>query len=746
MWFRSLFDSLKPRSTRTVGRQPRRAPARRRLAISRPLVEALEDRWLPSNYVVTDMGSFMPSAINNLGQMAGSALVPASSLSQAALWRNGTTIGLGSLGGALAESYATAINDVGQVAGSYSITDPITGSATYAAFLVTPEDTNLDGVPDRWYRDTNQDGVNDLMVNVGEPMSRVGGINNEGVVVGNTDTGLGPRGWIWQNGVTTDVDTFVGAFSSSASDINDAGQLVGSTSGPGGYGTYLINPEDTNGDGTPDRWNRDTNGDGANDLMVLLPDPSGTNSYNIHINAGGQVVFGNLLWTPHTPNGTTGSLTVLNPNADGTWIATYPSDINDSGQVVGVVSESWLEDNDRGGGQWDYHFLWENGDLAALTSLIPQNSGWLDVGGDAINNQGWIVGTIDYPYTTPGPAGTLLTPSVLPFISIGDVTVTEGNYGTRAANFTVTLSMSSAEAVTIDFATFNDTATAGSDYQAASGTLTIPAGQTTATITVLVNGDRVGEPDETFFIYLSGATNGIVGDGQGMGIILDDEPRISISDATVIEGNTGTRAANFTVTLSAASDQSVSVAYATSNGSATAGSDYQAASGTLTIPAGQTTGTIAVLVNGDRAGEANEYFFVSLSGATNAVVVDAQGVGTIVDDEPRISISDVGYMEGKKGQTTLFTFTVTLSAAYDEPVTMSYRTVDGTAKTNNSDYIAKTGTLTFAPGETTKTITIEVKGDSKKEADETFYLDLFGLSSNSLFTKNRGVGTILNDD
>ena len=77
---------------------------------------------------------------------------------------------------------------------------------------------------------------------------------------------------------------------------------------------------------------------------------------------------------------------------------------------------------------------------------------------------------------------------------------------------------------------------------------------------------------------------------------------------------------------------------------------------------------------------------------------------------------------------------------------MSYLTVNGTATTGDSDYIARTGILTFAPGETTKTITIEVKGDSKREADETFYLDLFYSSSNSLFTKNRGLGTILNDD
>jgi hypothetical protein len=94
----------------------------------------------------------------------------------------------------------------------------------------------------------------------------------------------------------------------------------------------------------------------------------------------------------------------------------------------------------------------------------------------------------------------------------------------------------------------------------------------------------------------------------------------------------------------------------------------------------------------------------------------------------------------------LFTFTVTLSAAYDQPVTVSFQTANGTATTGNNDYVAKSGTLTFAPGETTKNITIEVEGDSKREADETFYLDLFGLSSNALLIDGRGVGTILNDD
>ena len=153
-----------------------------------------------------------------------------------------------------------------------------------------------------------------------------------------------------------------------------------------------------------------------------------------------------------------------------------------------------------------------------------------------------------------------------------------------------------------------------------------------------------------------------------------------------------------------------------------------------------------IVEHGDRLVESSETFFVTLSNPTNAFITDGTAVATITDDEPRISISDVTKYEGRKRKTTLFTFTVTLSTAYDQAVTMSFQTVNGTATTGDGDYLAKSGTLTFAPGETTKTITIEVKGDNKWEYSETFYLDLSGNSSNSSFTKSRGTGTILNDD
>jgi hypothetical protein len=223
-------------------------------------------------------------------------------------------------------------------------------------------------------------------------------------------------------------------------------------------------------------------------------------------------------------------------------------------------------------------------------------------------------------------------------------------------------------------------------------------------------------------------------------------PSLEIADATVTEGNTGTALAVFTVTLSAPSAQPVTVQYATANGTATAGSDYQARNGTLSIPAGQTSGTITVPVIGDRLGEPTETFAVNLSSPTNATVGDGRGIGTIVDDEPRISIVDLSKAEGKKNHTTQFIFTVTLTLPYDQPVTVSFQTVNGTATTSDNDYVAKAGTLTFAPGETTKTITIDVQGDSKRETDESFYLDLFGNSGNSVVDKKRGIGTIVNDD
>ena len=148
--------------------------------------------------------------------------------------------------------------------------------------------------------------------------------------------------------------------------------------------------------------------------------------------------------------------------------------------------------------------------------------------------------------------GTITDDDPLPTLSVNDVTVTEGDTGTVNAVFTVTLAQASGLGVSVDYATANNTAIAPADYTAASGTLTFAAGETTKTVTVLVNGDTLDEANETFFVNLSNPSNATIADGQGVGTITDDDApsTLTINDVSVIEGDTGTTVATFTVSLS----------------------------------------------------------------------------------------------------------------------------------------------------------------------------------------------------
>src|SRR4029453_11266535 len=220
-------------------------------------------------------------------------------------------------------------------------------------------------------------------------------------------------------------------------------------------------------------------------------------------------------------------------------------------------------------------------------------------------------------------------------LSINDVTVTEGGGGAIAAVFTVSLDVASSEQVTVDYTTSDGTATAPGDYQAVGGTLTIPAGETSQTLTVQVNGDVLDEADETYAVVLSNPVNATVADGSGTGTIVDDDPppSLSINDVAILEGNSGNNNASFIVTLSSASGQTVTVQYVTADGTAVAGSDYEARSGTLTFEAGQTTRNFNVRVSGDTQVELDETYFVNLSNPTNAAIADGQGVATGINDD-----------------------------------------------------------------------------------------------------------------
>ncbi len=332
-----------------------------------------------------------------------------------------------------------------------------------------------------------------------------------------------------------------------------------------------------------------------------------------------------------------------------------------------------------------------------------------------------------------------------PIVSIeSNISAAEGNTGTTPFIFTVTLSAPYEGTVLVPFATADlpwwagGTATAGVDYTAASGTLTFTPGDTTETITVLVNGDRVPEPNERFWVNLGQVTSAHLGTSQSVGTIVDDEPYAYFGNsASMVEGHSGSKDMVFTVLLTAPYDAPVTVGFWTGGGSATPGSDYQATSGSVTFDIGQTTQTISIPVYGDRLGEYDEYFYVILASGE-------LGYATILDDEPRLSINSVSLTEGQSG-TKLMTFTVSLSAAYDQPVTVNYSTQDGSAVAG-SDYVATAGMLTFSPGQTSKTITVAIKGDKTKEYDEYFYVVLSDASDNVLLYNSAGYGTIINDD
>ena len=224
---------------------------------------------------------------------------------------------------------------------------------------------------------------------------------------------------------------------------------------------------------------------------------------------------------------------------------------------------------------------------------------------------------------------------------------------------------------------------------------------------------------------------------------------ITITGGSVVEGNSGTTPLVFNVVLSAPASSTVTVNYATVGGSAAAGSDFNSQSGTLSFAPGETSKTITVGVIGDTAFEANETFTVALSGASsNAAIRTASATGTITNDDaqpapPTLAIRSAAVRESVGS----LVFTVTLSVPSTTTVTVRYVTVNGTATSSGrtADYSAASGTVTFNPGETSKTISVAIRNDTTVEPDETFFVDL-SRASGAAIAVSRGTGTILNDD
>lgn len=239
---------------------------------------------------------------------------------------------------------------------------------------------------------------------------------------------------------------------------------------------------------------------------------------------------------------------------------------------------------------------------------------------------------------------TIVNDDPVPTVILLDAFVFEGNTGTAEVTFTVRLSNPTFQTVTLNFATANDSATAGSDYVAKSGSLTFSPDELEKQIVVLINGDTVDETTELFFVEVSNVQNATVQAGKATGFIRDDDgPTISINDVSIKEGNSGNTALQFTLTLSAPSVETIVVRATTASGTATAFTDFFGINTNLSILPGQTTRTFNVLLIGDTDPELDETFFVNLSNPNAVTIADGQGIGTILDDDTlRLVLEDAG--------------------------------------------------------------------------------------------------------
>jgi LEA14-like dessication related protein len=334
-----------------------------------------------------------------------------------------------------------------------------------------------------------------------------------------------------------------------------------------------------------------------------------------------------------------------------------------------------------------------------------------------------------------------------PFFTISNPTIVENNSGTNNLIFKVTLSTTSTQTITVNYATANNTATAGSDYTAKTGTLTFTPGQISQDIMISVNGDTAIEPDETFLINLSNPSNALITDNQGLGTITNDDGdntsvTLAVSPASVTED--GTTNLVYTFTRSGSTTNALTVNY-TLGGTATLNTDYTrtGTTNTVTFAANSSTATVTVDPTADTTVENNETVALTLASGTGYTVGTATAVtGTITNDDfSKLSINNITVVEGKDNNAIL---TVTVDNPNPQPITVNYTTAPINA-TANVDYTSQTGTLTIAPNTSTATISIPILNDNLNEADEVFTVTLSN-PVNATINPEGGIGEVIITD
>jgi hypothetical protein len=314
--------------------------------------------------------------------------------------------------------------------------------------------------------------------------------------------------------------------------------------------------------------------------------------------------------------------------------------------------------------------------------------------------------------------------------------------------------------VSVNFATSDGTATAGLDYTATSGTLTFAPGELSKNITIpILNNDVFENGDETFTITLSNAMGAAILTTPSTTVTIEDndyEPSVSISPGTlrISEGDSGTKDLAVNVTLSNPSVEVVTVDFATSDGTATAGNDYVAVSGTATIPAGATTATIHIPINGDTTIEPDETFSISLSNPSNASSVSGNATVTIANDDAALQLSNAASSVNESAGVA--TVSVTRVGDSSRVATVQFATSDSAGLQNctlangkaseRCDYGTTVGSVQFGIGQSSGTFTIPIVDDALVEGDETFTVSLTGPAGANLGGPDTATISIVDND
>ncbi|MBX7184852.1 MAG: hypothetical protein K1Y01_06870 [Vicinamibacteria bacterium] len=380
-------------------------------------------------------------------------------------------------------------------------------------------------------------------------------------------------------------------------------------------------------------------------------------------------------------------------------------------------------------------------DVAILADALPEDNETLTVRITGVTpSTGWM----------PDPAtGAIVDDdggNQPPQISIFDARGPEG-VATGTLNFEASLSRAVAFPVSFKAATLPGTALAPGDFTMIGATHVFVPGETRLRVAVPIRGDTVAEPNETLSLVISDPTAATLGRSVAQGVILnDDGPTLSVTNARVVEGSGGGLTNMvFTIVTSQTSPTPITVSYATADMDAEAPSDYAAKAGTAVLLPSAASVAVAVPVVRDGVPEPDESFGLWLTGAVGATIFQDLGVGTILaDDGLLVSVSDQTASEGDSG-TRPVSFRVTLNQPSASTVSVDWATADGTAVAP-FDYGSASGTVTFNSGETSKTITVQIVGDSLEEPYETFFVNLSNPTGGASIGDGQGQGTITNTD